>query len=149
MFDEVDAAEPTAEAEEVEPTGEDDQIDDPVRIYLMQMGEIPMLSHEEETAIARRIMQKPPSIPPLPVGHRHNASGGDGLLENVRDNKLRLDRTIDVSVVNVREKARLLKVLPPNLGRSTIYVAEQTRFRLGHQPTGSARSFAARPGAGC
>ena len=25
-------------------TGDDDQIDDPIRIYLMQMGEIPMLS---------------------------------------------------------------------------------------------------------
>jgi RNA polymerase primary sigma factor len=36
-------------------------------------------------------------------------------LENVRDNKLRLDRTIDVSVVNLSEKARLLKVLTPNL----------------------------------
>ena len=27
-----------------ETTGNDDQIDDPIRIYLMQMGEIPMLS---------------------------------------------------------------------------------------------------------
>ncbi len=40
---------------EKEHTGEDDQIDDPVRIYLMQMGEIPMLSRQEETAVARRI----------------------------------------------------------------------------------------------
>ncbi len=36
-------------------------------------------------------------------------------MENVRDNKLRLDRTIEVSVVNIREKTRLLKVLTPNL----------------------------------
>ncbi len=38
-----------------------------------------------------------------------------GLLESIRDNKLRLDRTIEVSVVNLREKTRLLKVLGPNL----------------------------------
>ena len=38
-----------------------------------------------------------------------------GLLESIRDNKLRLDRTIEVSVINLREKARLLKVLTPNL----------------------------------
>ena len=37
------------------PTGEDDQIDDPIRIYLMQMGEIPLLSRAEEMAAARQI----------------------------------------------------------------------------------------------
>jgi RNA polymerase primary sigma factor len=37
------------------------------------------------------------------------------LLENIRDNKVRLDRTIEVSVINVREKKRLLKVIDPNL----------------------------------
>ena len=38
-----------------------------------------------------------------------------GLLEGIRDNRLRLDRTIEVSVINLGEKARLLKVLAPNL----------------------------------
>jgi RNA polymerase primary sigma factor len=37
------------------------------------------------------------------------------MLQNIRDNKLRLDRTIEVSVVNLQEKTRLLKVLGPNL----------------------------------
>ncbi|MGD0519419.1 MAG: sigma-70 family RNA polymerase sigma factor, partial [Thermoguttaceae bacterium] len=37
------------------------------------------------------------------------------LLECIRDNKVRLDRTIEVSVINIREKRRLLKVLDPNL----------------------------------
>ena len=36
-------------------TGEDDQIDDPIRIYLMQMGEIPLLSRNEEMDAARQI----------------------------------------------------------------------------------------------
>ena len=36
-------------------------------------------------------------------------------LENIRDGKLRLDRTIEVSVINVREKRRLMKLLVPNL----------------------------------
>jgi hypothetical protein len=45
-----------AEIESVEEqTGEDDQIDDPVRIYLMQMGEIPLLKPREELAAAKRI----------------------------------------------------------------------------------------------
>ncbi len=37
------------------------------------------------------------------------------MLESIRDNRLRLDRTIEVSVINIREKTRLLKVLAPNL----------------------------------
>ena len=36
-------------------TGEDDQIEDPVRIYLMQMGEIPLLTRSEEVSAAKRI----------------------------------------------------------------------------------------------
>jgi RNA polymerase primary sigma factor len=37
------------------------------------------------------------------------------LLQRVRDGKLRLDRTIEVSVINLREKRRLMKLLVPNL----------------------------------
>ncbi len=100
---------------EIEHTGEDDQIDDPVRIYLMQMGEIPMLSRQEETAVARRIDHNR-------LGYRYSMLATDyvlqaavELLEGIRDNRIRLDRTIEVSVINVGEKARLLKMLTPNL----------------------------------
>ena len=103
------------EEHEIEHTGADDQIDDPVRIYLMQMGEIPMLSRQEETSVAKRIDCGR-------LGFRNTMLASDfilqaaiGLLESIRDNKLRLDRTIEVSVINVGEKARLLKVLTPNL----------------------------------
>ena len=37
------------------------------------------------------------------------------LLESIRDGKLRLDRTMEVSVINLREKRRLLNLLEPNL----------------------------------
>ena len=53
-----DPPEPTAEDidnEATEPTGGDDQIDDPIRIYLMQMGEILMLSRIEEIEAAKWI----------------------------------------------------------------------------------------------
>ena len=73
-----------------------------------------------------------------------------GLLEGIRDNKLRLDRTIEVSVINVGEKSRLLKVLgaepadaaPPD-------AAEQARFRPGHQPAAAGDMPPRRPGGGC
>ena len=95
-----------------EQTGDDDQIDDPIRIYLMQMGEIPMLNREQETSLARHIQQSRKRF-------RHNLLVTDymlqaavDLLENIRDGRARLDRTIEVSVINLREKRRLLKLLP-------------------------------------
>ena len=100
---------------EVEPTGSATQIEDPVRIYLMQMGEIPLLTRPEELAAARQIER-------TRVRFRHNVLATDyvlhaamGLLEKIRNGKLRLDRTIEVSVINVQEKRRLLKNLEPNL----------------------------------
>jgi len=110
-----DSDETSDEEYDADSTGDDDQIDDPVRIYLMQMGEIPMLDRQEETAIAKRIAH-------ARRGYRHCMLASDyilqaavRLLEDIRDNKLRLDRTIEVSVINLREKTRLLNVLTPNL----------------------------------
>ena len=96
-------------------TGEDDQIDDPVRIYLMQMGEIPMLSRREEKSVAQRIVRSRRRFRCCMLASDYVLYAAKGLLEGVRDNKLRLDRTMEVSVVNVGEKSRLLKVLTPNL----------------------------------
>ena len=110
-----DDLEDAAEDYDIEHTGEDDQIEDPVRIYLMQMGEIPMLRHDEELAVAKRIDR-------FRRGYRNSMLATDYvlqaavcLLESIRDNRLRLDRTIEVSVVNVHEKARLMKLMAPNL----------------------------------
>jgi RNA polymerase primary sigma factor len=90
-------------------------IDDPVRMYLMQMGEIPLLSREEELEAARTI-EKTRTL------FRHNMLANDfilqgavQLLEKVRDGSLRLDRTIEVSVTNTAEKKRILKRIGPNL----------------------------------
>jgi RNA polymerase primary sigma factor len=104
------------DAESVEErTGEDDQIDDPVRIYLMQMGEIPLLKPKEELAAARKIETSRRQFRQCMLNNDYVLHAAASLLECIRDNKIRLDRTIEVSVINVREKRRLLKVLQPNL----------------------------------
>jgi RNA polymerase primary sigma factor len=118
---EIDQQEPDEEelAEEElfggEPTGDDDRIDDPVRIYLMQMGEIPLLSAKEELAAAKRIEKSRHRFRHTMLANDYVLQAAIGLLENIRDNKIRLDRTIEVSVINVREKRRLLRVIDPNL----------------------------------
>ena len=100
---------------DIEHTGEDDRIDDPVRIYLMQMGEIPMLNGRQEVAVARKIERGRRRYRQCMLASDYLLRGCITLLENIRDNRLRLDRTIEVSVINLQEKKRLLKVLTPNL----------------------------------
>jgi RNA polymerase primary sigma factor len=96
-------------------TGDDDRIDDPVRIYLMQMGEIPLLTAKEELGSAKRIESGRLRFRHCMLANDYVLQAAISLLENIRDNKVRLDRTIEVSVINVREKRRLLKVIEPNL----------------------------------
>lgn len=111
--DDLDAV--SAEDCDIEHTGDDDQIDDPVRIYLMQMGEIPMLNRGEEAKVARQIERSRRQFRCRMLANDYMLRAAVDLLEGVRDGRLRLDRTIEVSVINLSEKARLLKVLTPNL----------------------------------
>ena len=104
-----------AEEPEEPRTGRDDQIEDPVRIYLMQMGEIPLLTRPEELAAARRIKKSRNRFRHSMLANDYVLHAAVDMLEKIRDGKLRLDRTIEVSVINVTEKRRLLKVLDPNL----------------------------------
>ena len=90
-------------------------IDDPVRMYLMQMGEIPMLTRDEEIESAKRI-----EITRLRFRHTllcndYLLIGAIDLLEKVQRGELRLDRTIEISVTNTAEKKRVLQRLKPNL----------------------------------
>jgi RNA polymerase primary sigma factor len=89
--------------------------DDPIRIYLMQMGQIPLLTRSDEVSAAREIDN-------ARHRYRHSMLATDfmlraavTILENIRDGNLRLDRTVEVSVTNTAEKKRTLKRLGPNL----------------------------------
>jgi RNA polymerase primary sigma factor len=89
--------------------------DDPIRIYLMQMGKIPLLTRADEVSAARAIDK---------ARHRYRHSmlatdfmlrGAATILKGIRDGELRLDRTVEVSVTNTAEKKRTLRRLGPNL----------------------------------
>ena len=96
-------------------TGNDDHIDDPVRIYLMQMGEIPLLSRQEEIAAAKRIERSRTRFRHAVLATDYVLQAAITLLEKIRDGRLRLDRTVEVSVTNVREKRHIMGLLGPNL----------------------------------
>ena len=129
----VDWAKSGAEAEgesppelDAELTGTDAHIDDPVRIYLMQMGEIPLLNRAEEIAAAKRIERARTRFRHCMLATDYVLHAAIGLLEKVRDGRLRLDRTIEVSVTNLRQKRHIMGLLDPNL-RTLAHLLEQNQ----------------------
>lgn len=93
----------------------DGAIDDPVRVYLMQMGRIPLLTRDEEVHAAKKIDKARFAFRNTMLATDFMLRGAVGELQKVQDKKLRLDRTIEVSVTNKVEKARILARLGPNL----------------------------------
>ncbi|MFP6753389.1 MAG: sigma-70 family RNA polymerase sigma factor [Pirellulaceae bacterium] len=89
--------------------------DDPIRMYLMQMGRIPLLSREEEIAIAKWVEASQARYRKSMLSTDYMLQQAIGLLEDVRNKKLRLDRTIEVSVTDAKGKKALLSRLGPNL----------------------------------
>lgn len=104
------------EADEVdEVVGSISIVDDPVRMYLMQMGEIPLLNRVEEVSIAKKIEKSRFHFRHSMLASDFMLRGAVTLLEKVRDSQLRLDRTIEVSVTNAAEKKNIMRRIGPNL----------------------------------
>jgi RNA polymerase primary sigma factor len=99
----------------IESAATGDRIDDPVRIYLMQMGEIPLLSRAEEIESAKQIEASRTRYRNSLLASDYLLQGAVNLIKKVRDGQLRLDRTVDVSVTDAAEKKRTLARMGPNL----------------------------------
>ena len=84
-------------------------IDDPVRMYLMQMGQIPLLNRGEEVDAAREIERARNLYRHSMLATDFVLQGAVKALEQVRDGELRLDRTIEVSVMNTQEKKNIMR----------------------------------------
>jgi RNA polymerase primary sigma factor len=104
-----------AEASLVDSGSAESHIDDPIRMYLMQMGEIPMLTREHEISSAKTIEKTRTHFRRTLLGNDFVLQGAVELLEKVLNGELRLDRTIEISVTNTAEKKRTIKRLGPNL----------------------------------
>jgi len=89
--------------------------DDPIRMYLMQMGEIPLLSRDEELSYAKEIEATRYDYRNTMLATNYMLQAAVSMLDKVLNGKLRLDRTIEVSVTNASGKEAVLKRLGPNL----------------------------------
>ncbi|MEM6656319.1 MAG: sigma-70 factor domain-containing protein, partial [Planctomycetota bacterium] len=74
--------------------------DDPVRMYLTQMGEIPLLTRKEEITLARRIEQTRTAFRRKLLACDFVARQAFKVLERVHRGELPFDRTVQVSVTD-------------------------------------------------
>jgi len=100
------------------PYGEEQsrRIDDPVRMYLTQMGEIPLLTRDQEIALAKKIEVTRKRFRRQLLESDYVMRSAIDVLLKVHHGKLPFDRTIKVSVTEGLEKVQILGRMPHNLG---------------------------------
>ncbi len=88
---------------------------DPIRLYLSQMAEIPLLSREEEIALAKKIEVTRKRFRRTVLGCHLALKATVGTLAKVHRGSLPFDRTIKVSLTERLTKEQILARMPHNL----------------------------------
>jgi len=126
---ETSGAEPAAEAEletQAKPVAVQEKVvaevdtneswsDDPVRMYLTQMGEIPLLTRAEEIRLAKTIEDTRRLFRARLLECDYVFQAAYKILKRVHDGELPFDRTVQVSVTDRLEKDQILGRFPYNL----------------------------------
>ncbi len=89
--------------------------DDPVRMYLTQMGEIPLLTRQEEIRLARKIEVTRRKFRTKLLECDYVMQMAFKTLKRVHEGELPFDRTVQVSVTDRLEKDQILGRIPHNL----------------------------------
>ncbi len=91
------------------------RIDDPVRMYLTQMGEIPLLKRDEEISLAKKIEVTRKRFRRKVLECDYALSNVVETLRRVHHGDLPFDRTVKVSLTENLEKDKILQRMPHNL----------------------------------
>jgi RNA polymerase primary sigma factor len=97
-----------------------DILDDPVRMYLRQMGQVPLLTREQEVEISKRIEDAEVKVQEILYSFGFVARAHLDLAQKLADMRERFDRVIQDKKIESRE--RYMKVLP----RLCLQVKKQT-----------------------
>ncbi len=100
------------EAKELEtmPKRADGSSDDPVRMYLREMGSVPLLSREEEVEISKRIEKAQIQIEKIIMRFRYSTKEAISIADYLKTGKERFDKII--SEKEVEDKNKYIKLLP-------------------------------------
>ncbi|MBU0718600.1 MAG: RNA polymerase subunit sigma-70, partial [Planctomycetes bacterium] len=90
-------------------------IDDPVRMYLTQMGEIPLLTRAEEIRLAKKIELTRMAFRQKVLESDYCARLAVDILQQVHDGTLPFDRTMKISTSEHAAKSRISGRIPVNL----------------------------------
>src|SRR5687768_2367151 len=85
------------------------RIDDPVRMYLTQMGEIPLLTRAQEISLAKKIELTRMAFRKQVLESDYCISQGVEILQQVADGRLPFDRTMKVSTSEAMAKNTITK----------------------------------------
>lgn len=100
------------EAKELEamPKRTDGSSDDPVRMYLREMGSVPLLSREEEVEISKRIEKAQIQIEKIIMRFRYSTKEAISIADYLKTGKERFDKII--AEKEVEDKNKYIKLLP-------------------------------------
>jgi RNA polymerase primary sigma factor len=104
--------------------------DDPVRMYLTQMGEIPLLTRKEEIRLAKKIEVTRRRFRTKLLECDYVIQSAYKTLVRVHTGELPFDRTVQVSVTDKLEKDQILGRLPHNLSTLDILLKRNRRDYL-------------------
>ena len=91
------------------------RIDDPIRMYLTQMGQIPLLTRKSEIALARKIEIARMAFRRKMLQNDYCARNSLDLLQQVHNGMMSFDRTIKVGTVPQLTKSVIKKRLSENI----------------------------------
>ena len=124
ITDEADSEEVPARPPTLDDSGK--WSDDPVRLYLTQMAEIPLLEREQEVSLAMRIETARRRFRRAVLGCDFAMAATVEALEKVHTGALPFDRTIKVSLTERLTKEQILARMPHNL-RTLQHLLEENR----------------------